>query len=68
MLKKRKNEKNDSSKDLYPDSTPVERDPTPSISPISREEKTVIGEHISVEGVVRGKENLVIEERPVQWC
>lgn len=61
MLKKRKNDKND----LPPTFTPVsvERTPAPEryAGPVSNEEKTVIGQHISVEGVVRGRANLVIE-------
>ena len=61
MLKKRKNDKND----LPPTFSPVsvERTPEPerNVGPVSNEEKTVIGQHISVEGVVRGKANLVIE-------
>ncbi len=61
MLKKRKNDKGDFSRDLKPDPVSVEKDSAPSFGPISREEKTVIGRQISVEGVIRGKENLVIE-------
>ncbi len=61
MLKKRKNDKNDYSRNLGPDPVSMGRDSAPSLSPMSKEEKTVIGQHISVEGVIRGKENLVIE-------
>ena len=61
MLKKRKNHKDDFSRDLDPDPVSVEKDPGPSFGSMSKEEKTVIGQHISVEGVIRGKENLVIE-------
>jgi cytoskeletal protein CcmA (bactofilin family) len=64
MLKKRRNDNHDASDSF---SVPEEKppiappSPPPSLSPVSTEEKTVIGQHISVEGVVRGKENLVIE-------
>jgi hypothetical protein len=34
---------------------------SPTTSPISKEEKTIIGEHISIEGNIRGEENLIIE-------
>ena len=61
MLKKRKNHKDDFSRDLTPDPVYVEKDSASSFGPMSKEERTVIGQHISVEGVVRGKENLVIE-------
>lgn len=33
----------------------------PSATPISAEEKTIIGEHISIEGNIQGKEDLVIQ-------
>jgi cytoskeletal protein CcmA (bactofilin family) len=65
MLKKRRNDNYDTSDSFS--SIPEEKppfpppSPPPSLSPVSTEEKTVIGQHISVEGVVRGKENLVIE-------
>jgi cytoskeletal protein CcmA (bactofilin family) len=64
MLKKRKN---DNDNDDYQPSfsamtTPKEPSPiTPPVSAVSNQEKTVIGQHISVEGTIRGKENLVIE-------
>lgn len=61
MLKKRKNDKEDFFHDPNPDPVTFKKDPEPSFDPVSRDEKTVIGQHISVEGVVRGKENLVIE-------
>ena len=61
MLKKRKNHKDDFSRDLDSDPVSIEKDPAPSFGPMSKEERTVIGQHISVEGVIRGKENLVIE-------
>jgi cytoskeletal protein CcmA (bactofilin family) len=31
-----------------------------AVSPVSREEKTIIGEHISIKGGIEGKEDLVI--------
>jgi cytoskeletal protein CcmA (bactofilin family) len=31
-----------------------------AVSPVSREEKTIIGEHISIKGGIQGKEDLVI--------
>jgi cytoskeletal protein CcmA (bactofilin family) len=61
MLKKRKNHKDDFSRDFNPDPVSVEKDSAPSFGPMSKEERTIIGQHISVEGIVRGKENLVIE-------
>jgi cytoskeletal protein CcmA (bactofilin family) len=61
MLKKRKNDKDDFSGDFKPGPISVENESAPSFGPTSKEERTVIGQHISVEGVVRGKENLVIE-------
>lgn len=61
MLKKRKHDRDDFSRDLNSDPVSAEKDSAPSFGPMSKEEKTVIGQHISVEGVVRGKENLVIE-------
>jgi cytoskeletal protein CcmA (bactofilin family) len=48
MLKKRPNETNDTA----PVSTP---------RTISGEEMTIIGEHITIEGIIRGNGNLVIE-------
>lgn len=61
MLKKRKNDKDD----YQPAFSPISTEPTPPkptpVSPVSSQEKTVIGQHISVEGIIRGKENLVIE-------
>ena len=59
MLKKRKND----NYEPPPTFTPVsmEKTPEPNARPVSNEEKTVIGQHISVEGVIRGKANLVIE-------
>jgi len=58
MLKKRKNDQDD-----HPSFSPVTMDvphtPAPSVAP--GQEKTIIGQHISVEGIVRGQENLVIE-------
>ncbi len=38
----------------------AEPSPRPNTS-VSREEKTVIGEHISIEGLIKGQEHLVIE-------
>ena len=38
-----------------------EKGTSPTTSPISKEEKTIIGEHISIEGNIRGEENLIIE-------
>ena len=63
MLKKRRNDNFDSSDSFsaMPEEKPPIPPPSPSLSPIPSDEKTVIGQHISVEGVVRGKENLVIE-------
>lgn len=39
----------------------VKDDKEPSVMPISAEEKTIIGENISIEGSIQGKEDLVIE-------
>ena len=61
MLKKRKNDKDDFSRELNSEPVSVKKDFAPSFDQMSKDEKTVIGRHISVEGVVRGKENLVIE-------
>ncbi len=61
MLKKRKNDKDDYEPTFSPgttEKTPVMSTP---INTVSSQEKTVIGQHISVEGIIRGKENLVIE-------
>ncbi|MBW1996133.1 MAG: polymer-forming cytoskeletal protein, partial [Deltaproteobacteria bacterium] len=66
MLKKRRNDINENMSSFSPIAE-EKKMPSPasspgtSLSPVSAEEKTVIGQHISVEGVVRGKENLVIE-------
>ena len=61
MLKKRSDGFNDDG----PNDNPIAEDkvspPPPSHSSVSTKEKTVIGQHILVEGVVRGNENLVIE-------
>ena len=61
MLKKRKNDKDD----YQPAFSPMTTEPAPfapaPVSAVSGQEKTVIGQHISVEGIIRGKENLVIE-------
>jgi cytoskeletal protein CcmA (bactofilin family) len=48
MLKKRPNETND-------------RAPVSTLGPISGGEKTIIGEHITIEGIIRGYGNLAIE-------
>lgn len=48
MLKKRPNETNDTA-------------PVSTLSPISGGEKTIIGEHITIEGIIRGYGNLVVE-------
>jgi cytoskeletal protein CcmA (bactofilin family) len=60
MLKRR----NGKIKDSF-EPTPVSIDPTPAPTPTfdmgTTDEKTVIGQHISVEGIIRGGENLVIE-------
>jgi len=65
MLKKRKNDINDtpSTSDFKPIAEENAPTPPPSFNsaPASANERTVIGQHISVEGVVRGNENLVIE-------
>ena len=45
---------------LKKDKKVVISSPQPS-APVSMEKKTIIGEHISFEGGIRGKENLVIE-------
>ena len=61
MLKKRKNDKDE----YQPTFSAMSTEPTPitpqPVSAVSSQEKTVIGQHISVEGIIRGKENLVIE-------
>lgn len=61
MLKKRKNNDKDESSPAFGPISSMETASHPSAPALSGEEKTVIGQHISVEGVVRGKENLVIE-------
>jgi cytoskeletal protein CcmA (bactofilin family) len=38
-----------------------EKKPVPSSSPLSKDEKTVIGEQIFIEGSIRGEEHLVVE-------
>jgi cytoskeletal protein CcmA (bactofilin family) len=38
-----------------------EKSPSPVSSSISGEERTIIGEHISIEGSIRGEENLVMD-------
>ena len=35
--------------------------PTPAPTPTPSEEKTIIGEHISIEGQIKGREHLIIE-------
>ena len=61
MLKKRKNDKDEHQPTFSPVSSETFAAPQKPVSTVSNQEKTVIGQHISVEGVVRGKENLVIE-------
>jgi cytoskeletal protein CcmA (bactofilin family) len=73
MLKKRRNGANDTPSNLNPVGEEEQKaaTPPPPLTPpnaplssdrlASAEEITVIGQHISVEGVVRGKENLIIE-------
>lgn len=61
MLKKRKNGLNGEVSIDNPIAEEKVSTPDPSLGSVSTEEKTVIGQHISVQGVVRGKENLVIE-------
>ena len=61
MLKKRKNDKDDRQPSFSPVSSETAAASPPPVSAVSSQEKTVIGQHISVEGIVRGKENLVIE-------
>ena len=61
MLKKRRNGLNGDASVDNPIAEETVSTPAPSIGSVSTEEKTVIGRHISVQGVVRGKENLVIE-------
>ena len=61
MLKKRRNDKDDRQALFSPVSSETDAAPPPPVSAVSSQEKTVIGQHISVEGIVRGKENLVIE-------
>lgn len=59
MLGKRK--KTDSGKAVSPD-RPVEGKSSTFLSrSTARDEKTIIGEHISIEGSIRGEENLEIE-------
>jgi len=56
-----KGKKTENGKTVSPD-RPVEGKSTSFLSKSSaREEKTVIGEHISIEGSIRGKEDLEIE-------
>jgi len=59
MLKKFRSEN-----ETAPNPNPVSMEkpfiPAP-VAAVSSQEKTVIGQHISVEGIIRGKENLVIE-------
>jgi len=59
MLKKLKNKKTDLAAESYPFSE--EKVVKPILSPAPSEEKTVIGQSISVEGTVRGEANLFIE-------
>ena len=59
MLKKRKNDQNETPPTFSPVS--MEKITPPAVDPIPSEEKTVIGQHISVDGIIRGEENLVIE-------
>ena len=61
MLKKRRDGVNNDVSDNNPLSEEQMSNPSSTLSPVSTEVKTVIGRHISVEGIVRGKENLVIE-------
>jgi len=63
MLKKRKNDNDDYQPEFSAMSTSAEPTPitSPSVNPVSGQEKTVIGQNISVEGIIRGRENLVIE-------
>lgn len=53
--------KTDSGKSVFPD-RPVEGKSSTFLSrSTARDEKTIIGEHISIEGSIRGEENLEIE-------
>ncbi len=61
MLKKRRNGFNDDVSDDNPIAEENVSPPSSSLSSVYTGAKTVIGQHISVEGVVRGNENLVIE-------
>ena len=60
MLKKLKNKKADIAAESN-SSVGEEKVVIPSVSPAPSEEKTVIGQSISVEGTVRGEANLFIE-------
>jgi cytoskeletal protein CcmA (bactofilin family) len=47
--------------DMLKKSKDIETGGPPPSPPVSEDKKTIIGEHISFEGSVRGKENLVVE-------
>jgi cytoskeletal protein CcmA (bactofilin family) len=59
MLKRSKKDENDQS---YVGGKIMEEKIAPSpLSPTSGQEQTIIGEHIAIEGSIRGEENLLIE-------
>ncbi len=59
MLKRTKKAENNTS--FTVDKTVEEKAASPVTRPTASEEKTTIGEHISIEGNIRGEENLIIE-------
>ncbi|MGD9301326.1 MAG: polymer-forming cytoskeletal protein [Desulfobacterales bacterium] len=56
-----KNKKTESGKPISPDSSVETKSATLRSRSSAGAEKTVIGEHISIEGTIRGEENLEIE-------
>jgi cytoskeletal protein CcmA (bactofilin family) len=63
MLGKTKKPENDTSFTLSAreETKPVPPPPRPTPTPSPSEDKTTIGEHISIEGQIKGEEHLVIE-------
>ena len=59
MLKKGKKFEDNNAPDSV--NTVTVKNTTPLTPPVSKDEKTTIGEHIAIEGSIRGKENLEIE-------
>ena len=59
MLKRSK--KNDEEKSFPGARMMEEKITSPASSALSAQEQTIIGEHISIEGSIRGKENLVMD-------